>query len=189
MSDRQSLLRIGGWLSVVAALLHIGCIFGGPEWYRFFGAGEAMARMAERGHWYPPTITTGITIILAIWAAYAFSGAGMIARLPLLRTGLVVISAIYLLRGLLIIPILIHPPARTAFNIWSSVIVLGYGLVYALGTWRAWARLSGGAAGAGPARKPRIDQQRFENGRVRYFPILVGARADERSGGDKGLDP
>ena len=42
-------LLIGGGLSVVAALLHIACIFGGPDWYRFLGAGEGMARAAARG--------------------------------------------------------------------------------------------------------------------------------------------
>jgi hypothetical protein len=33
----------GGALSLVAALLHIAIIVGGPAWYRFFGAGEALA--------------------------------------------------------------------------------------------------------------------------------------------------
>ena len=42
-------LLIGGELSVVAALLHIACMFGGPDWYRFLGAGEGMARAAARG--------------------------------------------------------------------------------------------------------------------------------------------
>ncbi len=43
---RNTPLIIGGYLSFVAALLHISCIFGGPEWYRFFGAGERMATLA-----------------------------------------------------------------------------------------------------------------------------------------------
>src|SRR3546814_5357018 len=50
-------LIIGGWLSVAAALLHIACIFGGPDWYRFFGAGEGMARAAARGDLRPTLIT------------------------------------------------------------------------------------------------------------------------------------
>ncbi|MFM9829223.1 MAG: hypothetical protein ACKVOB_10855 [Sphingomonas sp.] len=141
MTGRRWLI-IGGWLSVGAALLHLGCIAGGADWYRFFGAGEGMARMAARGYWYPAILTTGIATVLGIWAAYAFAGAGVIRRLPLLRTALIVISAIYLLRGLLIIPILIEPAMRSAFNIWSSLIVLGYGLVYAAGTRAAWPNLS-----------------------------------------------
>ena len=33
-------LVVGAGLSIVAALLHVACIFGGPSWYRFFGAGD-----------------------------------------------------------------------------------------------------------------------------------------------------
>ncbi|MGQ0661365.1 hypothetical protein [Sphingosinicella sp.] len=138
---RNLWLIAGGWLSLVASLLHLGVIVGGSDWYRFFGAGEGMARMAERGEWTPALITLGIAAILAIWAAYAFAGAGLIRRLPLMRTALVAISAIYLLRGILLIPVLLQSAPRP-FDIWSSLIVLIYGAAYALGTWRAWPHLS-----------------------------------------------
>ena len=139
---RNPALVIGGGLSVAASLLHIACIIGGPDWYRFFGAGEAMATMAEQGSMTPTLVTLGIAAILAIWAAYAFSGAGLLPRLPLLRTGLVTISAVYLLRGLALIPALaINRGEVTPFVLWSSLIVLVYGLAYAVGTWIAWPRL------------------------------------------------
>ena len=140
--DRNPWLIVGGWLSLAASLLHIGCIIGGPTWYRFFGAGEAMARAAERGEIYPALVTFGIAAILAIWAAYAFAGAGVIRRLPLMKTALVAISAVYLLRGLMLVPIAFTPAAQTSFNLWSSLIVLAYGIAYAVGTWRAWPHLS-----------------------------------------------
>lgn len=140
---RNPALIIGGVLSVAACLLHIGCIIGGPAWYRFFGAGEAMATMAEQGSMTPTLLTLGIAAILAIWAAYAFSGAGLLPRLPLLRTGLVTISAIYLLRGLALIPALVINGANVMpFILWSSLIVLVYGIAYAVGTWTAWPSLS-----------------------------------------------
>jgi hypothetical protein len=136
-------LIAGGSLSLAASALHVGVILGGPSWYRFFGAGEAMARAAERGAWQPTVITLGIAAVLAVWAAFAFSGAGLIVRLPLLRTGLVVISAIYLLRGL-VLPhaMLFMPHVVTPFLVWSSVIVLVYGATYGIGTWLAWPTLS-----------------------------------------------
>ena len=131
----------GGVLSAAGSLIHIGCILQGPRWYRFFGAPEPLIRAVENGdptlHW----MTVGIALVLAIWAAYAFAGAGLIRRLPLMRTALVAITAIYLLRGLAIVPVLLKPSAP-AFDIWSSLIVLGYGAVYAIGTWRAWDQLS-----------------------------------------------
>ena len=142
MTPKNSWLVLGGCLSLVAALLHIGCIVGGPEWYRFFGAGEGFAQAEQRGEWWPAIITFGIATVLAIWAAYAFAGAGLIARLPLMRTALVAISMIYLLRGLALVPIAFKPEAQTPFNLWSSAIVLAYGIVYAVGTWKAWPALS-----------------------------------------------
>lgn len=144
---RNPSLVIGGLLSLAASLLHIGVILGGPDWYRFFGAGEAMATMAEQGSMTPALLTLGIAAVLAIWAAYAFSGAGLLPRLPLLRTGLVTISAIYLLRGLVLIPALvINGSDIMPFVLWSSLIVLVYGLAYAIGTWIAWSSLSRAAA-------------------------------------------
>ena len=136
-------LIAGGWLSVIAALAHIGCIIGGPDWYRFFGAGEDMARAAARGDLYPTLITLGIAAMLLIWAGYAFSGAGWLPRLPLLRTGLVVISAIFLLRGLVFVPInLWRPHYSQGFAITSSLIVLVYAAAYGIGTMRAWKSLA-----------------------------------------------
>lgn len=138
---REPVLILAGCLSALAALLHVAVIFGGPDWYRFFGAGEELARMAERGMIQPTLITLAISAILAIWAAYAFSGAGLIRRLPLLRMGLVVITLIYLARGLLVLPALVMGVPLDAFGWWSSLIVLGYGLAYLIGTWRAWPAL------------------------------------------------
>lgn len=47
-------------LSGTAALLQVGCTFFGAPWYRFFGAGEKMARMAEAGSPVPAMVTAGI---------------------------------------------------------------------------------------------------------------------------------
>jgi hypothetical protein len=138
---RNNWLFAGGILSAAASLIHIGSIVQGPRWYRLFGAPEPLIRAVENGdptlHW----MTAGIALILAIWAAYAFAGAGLIRRLPMMRTALSAITAVYLLRGLVIVPALLNPNAP-AFDIWSSLIVLGFGLVYLVGTLRAWPSLS-----------------------------------------------
>lgn len=140
---QNPILVIGGGLSAAASLLHLAVIWGGPSWYRFFGAGEGMARMAERGSITPTLTTIGIASVLAVWAAYAFAGAGLIPRLPLMRTALVLISAVYLLRGLVLIPaLIINQGAPEPFVLWSSLIVLVYGLCYAIGTSIAWPGLS-----------------------------------------------
>ena len=141
--ERNWWLIAGGSLSAVAALLHVATVFGGGDWYRFFGAGEAMARGAERGSLLPPLLTLGIAAILSAWAAYAFAGAGLMRRLPLMRAALVAITAVYLLRGLALFPtFMLRPDLADSFAVWSSLIVLIYGTAYAVGTWKAWPALS-----------------------------------------------
>ena len=143
MNPGRPWLIAGGALSTLASALHLAVIAGGPDWYRFFGAGEDMARAAERGSAMPALVTLGIAALLAVWAAYAFAGAGLIRRLPLLRTALVVIGVIYLALGLLIIPVVLFVSySQGAFDYWSSLIVLAYGSIHAVGTWRAWSILT-----------------------------------------------
>ena len=139
----SSWLIVAAALSAAAALLHLGCIVGGPDWYRFFGAGEGMALAAARGELRPTLITLGIATVLAVWAAYAASGAGLIPRLPLLRTALVAITAVYLIRALAFLPLHYWRPQHSdAFAIWSSAIVLIYGVVHLIGVMRAWRHLA-----------------------------------------------
>jgi hypothetical protein len=128
--------------SGVAALLHLGCIIFGGDWYRFFGAGEQMAQMAEAGHIYPTMVTLVISTLLTIWSLYALSGAGVILRLPLLRLALFLIAAIYLMRGIAFIPLMpMFPGNSLTFWVVSSTICFVFGLLYALGIRQSWAYL------------------------------------------------
>jgi putative oxidoreductase len=150
--DRRWLL-LGGLLTGAASLLHVAIIVGGPGWYRFFGAGERMARQAARGSPVPAVITAGIAAVLGVWMLYALSGAGVIRRLPFLRLALVLIAAVYLGRGALGIPVVLFASdpytnelkARMTFMVVSSAICIGLGLCYAAGAAQLWKR----AAGAG----------------------------------------
>jgi hypothetical protein len=134
-------LFAGGLLSAAAAVLHMGCILGGPSWYRFFGAGEALARLAERGSPTPALYAGAIATVLWVWAAYAFSGSGVPPRLPWLRPILVAVCGVYLLRAAALPVLLAYatgPGRSAAFFIWSSLIVLVYGLVHAIGLATSW---------------------------------------------------
>lgn len=133
-------LALGGVASLIASAVHLAAIAGGAPWYRFLGAGEGMARAAERGGWRPALVTAAIAGVLAVWGLYALSGAGLIGRMPLLRPALAAITAAYLLRGLVLFfpSALRRPDLGQAFLLWSSLIVLAIGMVHAVGLWRAW---------------------------------------------------
>ncbi len=141
-SQYNLLLLAGATLSAIAALLHVGIIIGGGPWYRFFGAGEKLAAAAEAGHIYPAIITAGIATVLTAWSVYAFAGAGVIGALPWMKVALAGITAVYLLRGLAIVPMLLLVPAQvTPFLIWSSIICIGYGVVHLAGVAQVWPAL------------------------------------------------
>jgi hypothetical protein len=143
MNTQGNWLFIGGVLSAAAALAHLACIFGGADWYRFFGAGERMARLVERQSIKPTLITLAITGMLAVCSVYALSGAGVIGRLPFLRPVLIAITTVYLLRAAAFPMMVRMMPDRSApFLVWSSVIVLVFGIVHAIGLINSWQYLA-----------------------------------------------
>lgn len=101
-----------------------------------------MASASAAGRVNPAIVTLGIASVLALWSAYALSGAGIIAPLPLLQWALITITGIYLVRGLAIVPLMVFARSRsTPFLLWSSLICIVFGAVYLLGFSQVWARV------------------------------------------------
>lgn len=120
-------------LNATAAILHLGCIYLGTPWYRFFGAGEHMVQMSAQGQLEPTLITLFIFFVLAIWSLYAFVGAGVkfkyLPKLPFVSAIIWCICIVLFLRGIVgFIPVIWEVTAlsdRTAnFWIFSSFICL-----------------------------------------------------------------
>lgn len=121
-------------LDLLAALLHLAIIAGGPAWYRFFGAGDDLARMAERGHPWPTLVTTAIAAGLTVFALYTFSLDGRCCHvLPWRREVVWLITGIYTLRAA--VPLLLAPwvrAMRTPFMLISSGVCALYAIAHAL---------------------------------------------------------
>ena len=135
-------LYIGGALSLIAGFLHFACIFIGAPAFRFLGAGEALARMSERGHWYPPVIALVIGAVLISWSGYALAGAGAVRALPFTKYVLVAIAAVYLARAVSF-PLLkpAFPENSQTFWLISSSFCFVVGLAYLLGVIGVWREL------------------------------------------------
>lgn len=132
----EEALIAGGVGVLLGALLHVGVLTGGPDWIAFVGAPASIIQSARDGTWLARAGALGVAALLTVWALYAFSGAGVIRRLPLLRTVLAAIAVIFLLRGLVIVPFLgrvnwRHPIDLSIVS--SSFFILGLGAAYALG--------------------------------------------------------
>jgi hypothetical protein len=126
-------------------VVHLAVIVIGPAGYRYFGAPDEFATLAESGSAAPAILTGVFAMIFAVWSWYAFGGARRLPRPPLVRLGLTLIAGVYILRGLSAIPeALLLLRARDAFPprfLVFSLIALAVGVFYALGTRQAWRRL------------------------------------------------
>jgi hypothetical protein len=143
MQNPSSIYLIAGaGFTTIAALLHFACVVFGAPLYRLLGAGEVMARMAERGHPYPHVMALFVGCALLVCAAYALSAAGVIMRLPLLPWVLCGIIAVFILRGVTF-PLLMSffPGNSTVFWVISSGVCLLIGVVHFLGLRQVWSQL------------------------------------------------
>jgi hypothetical protein len=148
MLSGKKWLKLGGVLSFAVALLHVIIIIVGPSAYRYFGAGEDMAKGAESGSAFPALLTLTLVGIFTIWGFYGFSGANVVRRLPFLKTVLLLIGAVYTLRGVAVFQELLQiatssmevAPRKVVFSLVSLVI----GLTYLLGTISNWKSLGTG---------------------------------------------
>jgi hypothetical protein len=139
------LLAAAGLMSLAVALFHVVAAFS-PALQRRFGAPE---QLMAAGPIAMTAASLGLAAVFAVWGAYGFSGAGWIAELPLLAPGLLVIGAVYALRGLLLAPQLLAATGRLQGDIptdrdslVSSAVSLGIGLLYLAGTAASWSTLT-----------------------------------------------
>lgn len=130
--SKNTLLLLGGWFSLAFAVFQISGVFWPPKAIAYFG-GPAQMSMNQ------PVLYAALCVVVGLFAAafgfYALSGVGVVRRLPLLRTGIGVIAAIYLLRGLLLIqqmPTIIKHPGLWRFALFS-MISLCVGVVHLAG--------------------------------------------------------
>ena len=144
MKYSNPLLILAGLLSFGAAIFQvaIGIV---PEWSAYWGAGNELVSN--------PPLLLGASLVVGLLAAvgglYALSGTGLIRRLPLLRSVLMVIGIISTLRGIGLVTLLLTvlgvipsqgPIPTTAWQ--SSFAFLLIGLTYLSGLAYGWRSLS-----------------------------------------------
>jgi hypothetical protein len=140
MKEFKRNLVWAGLLSVSLALFQAVIGFS-PSWSLYFGAPEGLIKNISS----LIIVSLLIAAILLLFGLYALSGAGYIRHLPGLKQMLVMISGIYILRGLLFVPELIVvlgiyeisipvAPRFITFSIGSLFI----GLIYLIGTIGGW---------------------------------------------------
>jgi hypothetical protein len=137
------------------ALLHlVVAVSGRADWVAYFRAPAAIVQSVRDGGWLGPLSGLAIAALMQLAGCYALSAAGLVRHLPLLRTGLVALAAIGLLRGLIIpLSVLADPVliARYQTFDWVAAAIWGsIGLCFAVGAVQAI--LSPGTRPPPPAR-------------------------------------
>jgi len=115
------LLIAGGYFSLGFAAFQASAI-GWPAWAVGYFGGPARLRVESPIRY--AALCVAIAAIMAVFGLYALSGAGKVRRLPLLRTVLIAVTAIYVLRGVLIIPqtpIVLKHPGLVRFLVFSAI--------------------------------------------------------------------
>lgn len=130
-TNRNIFLLIGGLFSLSFTVFQLSAIVWPPALLSYFDGPVKM--QAE----YPLMYVIScifVGALVAVAGLYALSGAGFFRRLPLLRTGLVIITVVYIYRGLgIIYDIRIQGPPRLAV---FSLIALCVGLIHLMGVIR-----------------------------------------------------
>lgn len=101
----RTYLLASGAILVIGAVVHLAAIFAGPDAYAALGAPAGLVALAATDSLRPAASCVVIAAALLAFSAYAASGAGIIRRLPLLRTGLALIGLVLIVRGLLFVPL------------------------------------------------------------------------------------
>jgi hypothetical protein len=136
----QNLMTFAGVLSFAVALFQAIIGFS-PSLSQYFGAPEALIVNV----YALVIVSLAIAGIIAVFGLYAISGAGHIRTLPWLKPVLTVISIIYILRGLLVVPeflvvigvLDVSIPVAPRFVLFS-LGSLFIGLIYLAGTIGGW---------------------------------------------------
>lgn len=133
-SVNNKLLMVGGLIAGLAAIWHLLMIIGGPSWYAFARAPRYIVESAREGTFVAPAGAVAIALLMLTCAAYAFSGAGLIRKIPLLNLALPTIAFICLARGLYFSPVFFSPKVLGVWHLAASSVWFMVGICFLLGT-------------------------------------------------------
>lgn len=127
-------IHLAGYIALIGTIIHFAAIVGGVPWYIFFKAPPSVVASAREGTWLAPVSTAAIAAAMGLCAAYAFSAAGVIRRLPLLRLMLGGMATVCLVRAFILLPLLAtRPDLRNMFQYVADVVWALAGVGFAVG--------------------------------------------------------
>ena len=94
------MLKLGGYLNILIAVMHIVGLIWIKEMFEVTGIDKEMSEVASIHFMIPYMLTIFVAIFFFIFGLYGLSGANTFRELPFLKHIILIISIIYLLRGI-----------------------------------------------------------------------------------------
>lgn len=130
----SKLLISAGVIASASAIWHLLCILGGPSWFVFARAPQQIIESAQKGTMLAPIGTIIVSTLMFACTVFAFSAAGLIRKVPLLKSALITIATICLLRGLIPLPTFITSSGLDTWQIVASTVWFYVGICFAAGS-------------------------------------------------------
>jgi hypothetical protein len=133
-SVKSKLLISAGIIASASAIWHLLCIFGGPSWFAFARAPKAIIDSSVQGTLLAPIGTIVVASLMFACTVFAFSAAGLIRKVPLLKSALITIATLCILRGLIVIPVFVTSSGLDYWQIVASTVWFYVGICFIAGS-------------------------------------------------------
>lgn len=130
-----------GVIAQMAAIWHLLCIWGGVNWFVFARAPQQIITSAAQGTLLAPIATLVVAGLMLACSIFAFSAAGVIRRVPLMKSALVSLSILCILRGASALITLIYTLQWDVWQMVASSVWLYVGICFAAGSVKQYRRI------------------------------------------------
>ena len=127
------LLVSAGIIALAAAVWHVLCIWGGPGWFAFARAPQLIIDSAKQGTILAPVATLIVAGLMVACALFAFSAAGLVPEVPLIKPALITIAALCIIRALIASPDFVTSAGLDVWQIVASAVWLYVGVCFVFG--------------------------------------------------------
>ena len=130
---KSKLLVLAGIIAAGTAIWHWVCILGGLSWYAFAHAPTIVLESVRQATLLAPVSAFMIGLLFLSCTVFAFSAAGLIRKIPLLKSALASIAVLCLVRGGIGIAHLVLAPYLDRWELVASPVCFFCGVCFLLG--------------------------------------------------------
>ena len=127
------LLVSAGIIALAAAVWHVLCIWGGPGWFAFARAPQLIIDSAKQGTILAPVATLIVAGLMVACAVFAFSAAGLMPEVPLIKPALITSAALCIIRALIASPDFVTSTGLDVWQIVASAVWFYVGVCFVFG--------------------------------------------------------